>query len=126
MLRRLLLVMSVAALMAAMVALTAVPAFATVHPLANSECANASASSVATSQEPPGLTPVAFGGTGKSQGSPPNNPTDSTLAQPLFAASGGDPFTEVEEGPPSPAFKTFGPTMEELDAPFCPANNKQD
>jgi hypothetical protein len=114
--RRLLLVMSVAALMAAMLAVMAVPAFATVHPLANSECANAKASDVARSQNPRGLS-------GQSQGSPPNNPTGSNIAQPIFAASGGDPFTEVEEGPPSPAFKTFGPTMEDLDAPSCPANN---
>ena len=108
MLRRLLLVMSVAALMAAMVALMAVPAFATIHPLANSECANDSASDVATGQNPPGL----------SEGSNADN-----FAQPLFSASGGDPFTEVGEEPPSPAFKTFGPTVADLDASFCPANN---
>ena len=114
MLRRLLLVMSVAALMAAMLALMAVPAFATIHPLANSECANANASDVATDQNPPGLTPG-----GPSQGSPPNNPTGSTLAQPIFAASGGEPFSAE---PPSPAFKTFGTSVEALDAPYCPAN----
>ena len=114
--RRILLVMSVAALMAAMLALMAVPAFATIHPLANSECANDSASDVATSQDPPGLTP---GGPDNSQGSPPNNPTGSTLAQPVFAASGGEPFSEE---PPSPAFKTSGTTVEELDQPYCPAN----
>jgi hypothetical protein len=102
--RRLLLVMSVAALMAAMVAVMAVPAFATIHPLANSECANASASNVAKGQNPPGL----------SGGSNANN-----FAQPLFSASGGNPFTAE---PPSPAFKTFGTSVEALDAPYCPAN----
>jgi hypothetical protein len=115
--KRILLVMSVAALMAAMLAVTAVPAFATVHPLANSECANENASDVATGQNPPGLTP---GGPDNSQGSPPNNPTGSTLAQPLFAASGGEPFSAER---PSPAFKTFGTSIEALDAPYCPANN---
>ncbi len=116
MLRRILLVLSVAALMAAMLALMAVPAFATIHPLANSECANENASAVARSQDPPGVTP---GGPDNSQGSPPNNPTGSTLAQPIFAASGGEPFSPE---PPSPAFKTFGTSVEALDAPYCPAN----
>ena len=102
--RRILLVMSVAALMAAMVALMAVPAFATIHPLANSECANDSASDVATGQNPPGL----------SGGSNADN-----FAQPVFSASGGEPFSEE---PPSPAFKTSGTTVEELDQPYCPAN----
>ena len=110
--RHLLLVMSVAALMAAMVALMALPAFATIHPLANYECANANASAVARNQSPPGLS-------GQSQGSPSNNPTGSNFAQPVFAASGGEPFSAE---PPSPAFKTFGTSVEALDAPYCPAN----
>ncbi len=102
--RRLLLVMSVAALMAAMVALMAVPAFATIHPLANSECANDNASDVATGQNPPGLS-------GRSNA--------DNFAQPVFSASGGQPFSAE---PPSPAFKTFGTSIEELDAEYCPAN----
>ena len=106
MLRRLLLVMSVAALMAAMVALMAVPAFATIHPLANSECANESASAVARGQNPPGL----------SGGSNADN-----FAQPVFSASGGDPLSPVDE-PPTPAFKTPGPNIAALDAEYCPAN----
>ena len=96
--------MSVAALMAAMVALMAVPAFATIHPLANSECANDNASDVATGQNPPGLT----------GGSNADN-----FAQAVFSASGGEPFSAE---PPSPAFKTFGTSIEALDAPYCPAN----
>src|SRR5215207_2186241 len=112
--KRVLLLVTVAAMMAAMMVVAA-PAFATIHPLSNSECSNASASDVATEQDPPGLTFEDDGGV--SQGSPPNNPTGSTLAQPVFAASGGDPFTEER---PSPAFKTFGPTVADLDAEFCP------
>jgi hypothetical protein len=100
--KRILLGMSVAALM---LAVTAVPAFATIHPLANSECANDSASDVATDQSPPGL----------SGGSNADN-----FAQPVFSASGGDPFTEETEPKPSPAFKTSGPTVADLDADFCP------
>ena len=80
MLRRLLLVMSVAALMAAMMAVTAVPAFATIHPLAKMENANDNASLVVQNQDPPGLT-------GQSQGSPPNNPVGGTIAQPVFQAN---------------------------------------
>jgi hypothetical protein len=105
MLRRLLLVMSVAALMAAMVAVTAVPAFATIHPLANMENSNDEhASAVAQSQDPPGLTPAELvpGGTGKSQGSPPNNPTGTTVAQPVFAVT-----PEGQQAPDSPP-GTFG------------------
>ena len=83
------------------------PALATVHPLANSECANAEASDVATGQNPPGLS-------GQSN-------TDN-FAQPVFAVSGGDPFTEETEEPPSPAFKTSGPTVEDLDEPSCPTD----
>lgn len=109
--RRILSLMSVTALMAAMLALMAVPVFATVHPLANSECANENASDVATLQDPPGLTPPPAG-TGKSQGSPPNNPFGSTLAQPVFAVL-------AAQGADSPAFKTPpapGPFS------YCPAN----
>ena len=102
--RRILLVMSVAALVVAMLAVTAVPAFATIHPLANSECANANASDVATGQNPPGLT-------GQSNA--------DNFAQPVISASGGNPFTAES---PSPAFKTFGTTVEDLDARYCPAD----
>jgi hypothetical protein len=84
MLRRLLLVMSVAALMAAMLAVTAVPAFATIHPLAEMERASDNASPVVQSQDPPGLT-------GQGQGLPPNNPLtfldEGPIAQPVFQAN---------------------------------------
>jgi hypothetical protein len=98
MFRRLLLVMSVAALMAAMVAVTAVPAFATIHPLARSEGSNAPVgtqghvSSVV--QDPPGLS------AGEVEGIPivqPKNPNQSSnsaelgpagnLARPLVVAN---------------------------------------
>jgi hypothetical protein len=87
MLRRILLVMSVAALMAAMMALTAVPAFATIHPLANSECSNENASAVAQTQDPPGLTP-----------GPPDQ-SRANVAQPVVSVVSA-------QGPDSPAFKT--------------------
>ena len=108
MFRRLLLVMSAAALMAAMVAVTAVPAFATIHQLANMENSNDEhASAVAQSQDPPGLTPPPVG-TGQSQGSPPNNPTDSTLAQPVFAVT---PEGEQIAGAP-PGFLGTNPSKD--------------
>jgi hypothetical protein len=109
--KRIILMVTVALVMAAMMALSG-PALATIHPLSNAECANASASDVARNQEPPGIS-------GDSQGSPPNNPTGSNFAQPVFAASGGEPFSAER---PSPAFKTFGTTVEDLDARYCPAD----
>jgi hypothetical protein len=90
--RRKLLLITVAAMMAAMMAVAG-PAFATIHPLANSECANGNASDVANDQEPPGLS-------GQSQGSPPNNGAGGTIAQPVFAVGGEDLSND------SPAFKT--------------------
>ena len=110
--KRIVLMVTVASVAALMLALAG-PAWATIHPLANMECSNEHASAVANDQMPPGLSP---GLTGKSQGSPPNNPTGTTLAQPVFAVSGGDPFTSER---PSPAFKTFGANIE---GEYCPAN----
>jgi hypothetical protein len=104
--KRILLVASVAALMAAMLAVMAVPAFATIHPLANSECANASALDVATGQTPPGLS-------GQSQGNPPNNGAGGTIAQPVFAVTGGDFSSD------SPALKT---PIVFPEPNYCPAN----
>jgi len=74
--KRILLVMSAAVLMAAMLAVTAVPAFATVHELANAECASSGAP--ANEQSPPGLS-------GQSQGQPPNNFVGGTIAQPVIS-----------------------------------------
>ncbi len=54
--RRLLLLLTVAAMMAAMMALAG-PASATIHPLACSEKSNAPAGTAAATQNPPGLTP---------------------------------------------------------------------
>jgi hypothetical protein len=98
--RRILLLIAVAAMMAAMVVLAG-PAFATIHPLSNSECANASASEVAKEQNPPGISDF----------------SERNFAKPVFSVSGGEPFSNER---PSPAFKTFGDTLEELDADFCP------
>ena len=115
--KRIVLMVTLALVMALMMALSG-PAWATIHPLANMECSNDNASSVANNQLPTGLSPSSADPelTGKSQGSPPNNPTGTTLAQPVFAVSGGNPFTEER---PSPAFKTFGANIE---GEYCPAN----
>ncbi|HSL00929.1 MAG TPA: hypothetical protein VK869_11380 [Rubrobacteraceae bacterium] len=79
MVRRIILMVAVALMMALMVALAGA-ASATIHPLAKMECANENASEVVQTQDPPGLT-------GQSQGKPPNNPVGGTIAQPVFQAS---------------------------------------
>jgi hypothetical protein len=103
--KRIIFMVTVASVAALMLALAG-PAFATIHPLANSECASDSSQGVANAQEPPGLTP---GGPDQSQ---------ATVAQPVIAVSGGDPFAS----PPPPAFKTFGPEFEDLEADYCPVD----
>src|SRR5918993_3074619 len=104
------------ALVVALMMAVAGPALATIHPLSNAECADASASDVANLQEPPGIS-------GDSQGKPPNNFIGGNFAQPVLAASGGDPFSDpLLEPPPSPAFKTVGPDPAALDVFSCPAN----
>jgi hypothetical protein len=100
--KRIVLMVTAALAMALMLAVAG-PALATVHPLANSECANANASEVAKGQAPPGIS----------------DPSKGNFVRPIIAVSGGNPFTEER---PSPAFKTFGPTIDDLDAPYCPAN----
>jgi|SRR5215210_3532394 len=96
MMKRIVLMVTVAMVLALMMGLSG-PALATIHPLANSECASDKASDVANDQLPPGLSP---GITGSSKGSPPNNPTGSTLAQPVFAVAGENLSGD------SPALKT--------------------
>ncbi len=100
--RRIVLMVALALVVAAMMALAG-PALATVHPLANSECADDSASEVAKGQAPPGIS----------------DPSKGNFVRPIIAVSGGDPFSAER---PSPAFKTFGTSIEALDAPYCPAN----
>ena len=100
--RRILLLVMVAVLVTVMMSVAG-PAFATVHPLSNAECADDSASDVAKGQAPPGIS----------------DPTKRNFVKPILSASGGDPLSEQR---PSPAFKTFGTTIEELDAFYCPAN----
>ena len=69
--RRILLVMSVAAMMAAMLALMAVPAFATIHPIVESfDCANDQAFAnhpLGDPADPPGQTPGATPGEGENE-----------------------------------------------------------
>jgi len=79
--RRLLLVMSVAVLMAAMMVLTAVPAFATIHPLSRSNVSNAPEGTAAETQDPPGLTP----------GGPDQSSAD--VAQPVLSVATPDVCT---------------------------------
>ena len=112
--KRIILMVTVALVTAAMMALAG-PAMATIHPLSNAECADDSASDTANLQEPPGIS-------GGSQGKPPNNFIGGNFAQPVLAASGGEPFTDPGSPPPSPAFKTPGPDPAALDVYFCPAN----
>lgn len=112
MMKRIVFIVTVALVVAAMLAVAG-PAFATIHPLSNAECADVSASDVANLQEPPGIS-------GESQGKPPNNFIGGNFAQPVLAASGGEPFTDPLS-PPSPAFKTAGPNPAALDVYYCPA-----
>jgi hypothetical protein len=100
--KRVVLMVTVALVTAAMMALAG-PALATIHPLSNAECADESASEIAREQNPPGISDF----------------SEDNFARPVIAASGGDPFSAER---PSPAFKTFGTTVEELDAFYCPAN----
>ena len=105
--RRILLLIAVAAMMSAMV-VVAGPALATVHELANSECAPDAAP--ADDQSPPGLT-------GQSQGKPPNNFIGGTFAQPVLAVyknptvdnpSGGASHNALRD-PAPPLGEDFGP-----------------
>jgi hypothetical protein len=77
--RRILLVMSVAALMAAMVAVTAVPAFATVHPLSRSDVSNAPVGTAAETQNPPGITDEG------TEGNTDPDPDNALEAQPVVS-----------------------------------------
>ena len=100
--KRIIWMATLALVTAAMMALAG-PALATIHPLSNAECADESASEIAKDQNPPGISDF----------------SEENFARPVIAASGGDPFSAER---PSPAFKTFGTTVEALDAPYCPAN----
>ena len=100
MMKRIVCMVTLALVMAAMMAIAG-PALATVHPLANSECANASASDVPTSQNPPGLTP---GGPDQSR---------ATVAQPVVSVL-------TAQGVDSPAFKTE-PSPTAPIQEYCPA-----
>ena len=113
--KRIVLMVTVALVMALMLAMAG-PALATIHPLSNSECSGLGEDTVAGSQDPPGLSPIGFEEefTGKSQGSPPNNPTGTTLAEPVFAVAGEDLSGD------SPALKT-PLVFPEPDS--CPATN---
>lgn len=72
--KRIVLMVSVALVMALMMALAG-PAFAAIHPLAHMECANGHGSDVTKSQDPPGLV---------SEDHPQN------IAQPIFSVSKND------------------------------------
>jgi hypothetical protein len=92
--KRIVLMVTVAMVMAAMMAVTAMPALAAIHPLARMECANQDqASDVVVNQDPVGLV-------GQSQGKPPNNPIGGNIAQPIFAVGLNSP-----QGFENPSFK---------------------
>ena len=74
--RRILLLFTVSAVVVVMMAIAG-PASATIHEIANMECASENASSVVQTQDPPGLT-------GQSQGKA--NPF-GTIGQPVFAVT---------------------------------------
>src|SRR5215211_4465798 len=92
--KRIMLLVTVACVMGAMMAVTAMPALAAIHPLARMECANQDqASDVVVDQDPVGLV-------GQSQGKPPNNPEGGNIAQPIFAVGLNSP-----QGFLNPSFK---------------------
>jgi hypothetical protein len=93
-------VLAVAFVMAAIVAVTAVPAFATVHPLSKSERSNAPEGTAAQTQDPPGLTP----------GTTPGGGAD--LAQPVVAI--------ITHQPQSAGVNPFDPTTFPENGPFKP------
>ncbi len=99
--RRIVLLVTVALVMALMMALAG-PAFSAIHPLANSECADDNASEVPQSQDPPGLL---------NPGGP--DQSSATEAQPVVSVL-------TAQGEDSPAFKTEpSPTAPD----YCPAQN---
>jgi hypothetical protein len=98
--RRIIVLLMVAALMAAMLAVTAVPAFATVHPLSKSELSKAPEGTVAKTQDPPGLTP----------GTTPGGGADE--AQPVVAI--------IEHQPQSANVDPFKPSTFPENGPFKP------
>jgi hypothetical protein len=100
--KRIILLLAVALVMALMMALAG-PALATIHPLANSECASENASAVALTQDPPGLTP-----------GPPDQ-SSAEVAQPVISVI-------TAQGPSSPVFKT-APDPNAPIQEYCPAQN---
>ncbi len=81
--RRITLLVTVASVMAAMMAVAG-PAFATVHPIANSECsASAAEGTPADTQNPPGITSE-----GHEPGYTDPDPDNATEAQPLVQIFG--------------------------------------
>jgi hypothetical protein len=85
--KRIVFMVTVAVVMALMLAVAG-PALATVHPLSNSECSGLDETTVAGSQDPPGLTPGAL----------PTETGGADVAQPVFAVLDA-------QGAESPAFK---------------------
>ena len=95
--RRTLLVLSVAAMMAVMMAVAGA-ASATVHPLVCSEGSSAPATTPASTQNPPGIT-----GEGHEPGYTDPDPDNATEAQPILAVGFNSP-----QGFGNPAFKPEG------------------
>src|SRR5215218_9261673 len=100
--KRIVFMVTVAMVMALMMAVAG-PASATIHPLSNSECSRLDETTVAGSQDPPGLTPGAL----------PTETGGADVAQPVVSVV-------TAQGTDSPAFKTF---PEPGPAESCPAQN---
>src|SRR5918995_4341315 len=105
------------ALVVALMLAVAGPALATVHPLANSECSGLDETTVAGSQDPPGLSALPFADLPAEH---PNNSFNSdrlnedglpgNFAQPIFSVL-------AAQGAESPAFKQVPVPGSES---FCP------
>jgi hypothetical protein len=103
--KRIILMVTVALVMALMLALSG-PALATIHPLSNSECSGLGEDTVAGSQDPPGISP-------EDEDTVGSDPDLGPTAQPIISVV-------TAQGEDSPAFKTEpSPTAEEQE--FCPA-----
>jgi len=103
--KRIVLMVTVALVMAAMMAVAG-PALATVHPLSNSECSGLGEDTVAGSQDPPGISPDEEDVVG-------SDPDLGPTAQPIISVV-------TAQGEDSPAFKTEPDPNAEIQE-FCPA-----
>ena len=103
--KRIVLMVTVALVMALMLTVAG-PALATVHPLSNSECSGLDETTVAGSQDPPGISP-------EDEDTVGSDPDLGPTAQPVISVV-------TAQGFESPAFKTEPSPTAEIQE-FCPA-----